>query len=543
MKSLRILVAVCLCSTLAYAQNVIIPGQSADIKFSDLDGDGNPDVIFTGKSNAELGRGIALNDGTGLFTRSSLDVMNATNACGFADFDNNGLQDYYVFGEGADNAGAIFFQNADGSFTKDQSSFSGMNMLDPDVTMVDFNNDGYIDLFISGWDNNTQQRFSAIYLNNGASKFTIFSQPNLIAKGYGSSVWGDVDGDGWLDLLLNGDGGANGETSNDIYRLYRNNKGVLEPKATFNDYRQISVGDGARMVDWDNDGKLDIILTGWSNTKNRQATVLFTCTDRTNFTFTESTLGNTDFPGVSESSIETADLNNDGRIDLLISGFNGNQTTQVGKYNRNIFGYYLNQSSTFNTKPGACSGLTQVVATDGGKATVTLSWNAATDDKTPQAALTYNLSLKNKTTGKWLYNPLAVMVGTTNGWRRIAAPGNVFSNRKWLLTNLPEGTYEWTVQAIDANFTGGMFVTAKSFTVMPMAVKEVLSGIKIEAANGVLKIENKNSNAATVSVYGIAGTLVRQLSVNGSQTQPLPPGVYIVRASDGAKSLIQKVVL
>jgi len=162
-----------------------------------------------------------------------------------------------------------------------------------------------------------------------------------------------VDGDGWLDLLLNGDGGANGEASSDIYRLYRNNHGVLEPYTVFNDYCQISVGDGARIVDWDNDGKLDIILTGWSASKARQATMLFTGTSATDFTFSESTLSKTDFPGVSESSIETADLNIDAKIDLLITGFNGSQANQAGIYNRNICGYYINQSVATNAKPSA----------------------------------------------------------------------------------------------------------------------------------------------------------------------------------------------
>jgi len=526
----------------AATSNVITPGTLADIKFGDLDGDGYMDVIFNGKSNAELGRGIAMNDGAGVFTRSTLDVTAATVSCGFADFDNNGFSDYYVFGNGL-NGSAIFFQQADGTFTKDQSSFAAFNLIDADVTTIDFNNDGHIDLFVSGWDDIAKQRFSAIFINDGTGKFAALAQPNLIQKGYGSSVWGDVDGDGWLDLLLNGDGGANGETSSDIYRLYKNNKGVLESKATFNDYRQISVGDGARMVDWDNDGKLDVILTGWSNTKSRQATTLFLGSDAANFVFAESALSNTDFPGVSESSIETADINNDGRIDLLITGFNGSQTTQVGKFNRNICGFYLNQSSVFNTKPGVCSGLAQVIGKNGDHTTVTLSWNAAVDDKTPQASITYNISLKNKTTGKWLYNPMAVMIGTTNGWRRIAAMGNVFTNRKWVLSDLPEGTYEWTVQAIDANFTGGMFITAKSFTISPTGIEEILSGVNIGKVDGKLQIDNKNSDLVSISIFSTTGGIIKQLKVDGTASVSLQPGIYIVKANDGVKNRIQKVVL
>jgi len=529
--------------TLKTTDNAIVTGQYADIKVGDIDGDGNLDVIYGGNSKAETGKGIALNDGSGIFTRTPLDVRPATSSCGFADLDNNGLLDYYVMGNGTENQGAIFFQNTDGTFTKDQSSFSGLNLTNADITTVDFNNDGYIDLFISGFDNTLQQRYSGILLNNGAGKFTVMDQPGLIQKGFGSSVWGDVDGDGWLDLLLNGDGGANGETSSNIYRLYRNNHGVLEPKTVFNDYRQISIGDGARMVDWDNDGKLDIILTGWSASKARQATVLFNGTSSSGFTFTESPLSNTDFPGVSQSSIETADLNNDGKIDLLITGFNGTQTNQVGKYNRNICGYYLNQSVATNAKPSTPGYLKQVVSNTGDINTVTFSWNVALDDKTPQASLTYNLSLKNTLTGKWLYNPMAVMSGTTNGWRRVAGLGNVFTNRKWVLNGLPTGTYEWTVQAIDANFVGGSFAYPKTFTIAATDVSEINSEVSIGTTDRNLVVNNKSGNTLEITVYTPAGSMLNQIKTGNFVSVPLTRGMYIVKVSDGKKTMTRKVVI
>ena len=523
--------------------NVITPGQYADIKFGDIEGDGNLDAIFTGNNSAAIGNGIALNNGSGIFTRSSLDVSSASTSCGFADFDNNGLIDYYIIGNGIENNGSIFFQNQDGSFTKDQSAFSGLTIIDADVTIVDFNNDGFIDMFVTGWNDNTQQGYSAILINNGKGKFTVMDQPDLIQKGYGSSVWGDVDGDGWLDLLLNGDGGANGEPSSDIYRLYKNNHGVLEPKTTFNDYRQLSVGDGARMIDWDNDGKLDVILTGWSNTKSREVTELFTGTSSANFTFTESPLSDTDFPGVSQSSIETADLNNDGRIDLLITGFNGNEQNQVGKYNRNICGYYLNQTPVTNTKPSAPGNLTQVVSNTGNQNTISFSWSAAMDDKTPQASLTYNLSLMNITTGKWLYNPMAVMFGSNNGWRKVAALGNVFTNRKWVLSGLTEGTYQWTVQAIDANFVGGTFANTKTFTIAPTDITEISSDVSFGTSKGELFINNKSGTPMDITVYSVSGSLINQLKGTGYISIPLRQGIYIVKTKVGLQMLIKKIII
>ncbi len=529
--------------TLQGTENVITPGHFADIKFGDIDGDGNLDVIFNGNSNGGTGKGIAINNGAGIFTRTTLDVTNATISCGFADFNNDGLLDYYVIGNGADNKGNLFFQKLNGTFIKDQSSFENLKLVDPEISTVDFNNDGYIDMFVNGWDDSAMTRISAMLINDGFGKFAAMAQPGVVRKGFGSATWADVNGDGWMDLLLNGDGGADGEGSSDIYRLYKNNAGNLEAKATFNDYRQISVGDGARMVDWDNDGDLDIILTGWSNSKGRQATMLFKCTNAANFSFVEDALSNTDFPGVSESSIETADLNNDGKIDLLITGYNGNQVDQVGKFDRNICGYYLNKTAVANVKPSAVSNLAQVITKSGEETMVAFTWNAATDDKTPQKSLTYNLALKNTTTGKWMYNPMAVIGGATDGWRKVAMHGNVFGNKGWNLYNLPKGNYEWTVQAIDANFVGGTFAAVKTFTITTTGLKEIISGVSISVTNGKLMVNNTTGNSMNISIYTSTGSLVKQLKTSNFEPMSLCNGVYIVKANNGIKTMIQKVVL
>ena len=526
--------------TLQAGTDVINPGHSADIKMGDINGDGFMDVIFNGNDNGAAGRGIALNNGTGIFSipATPYDVTSATISCGFADFNNDGLLDYYVIGNGATNIGTVFVQNLNGTFTKDNTSFTGTNIVDPDVTVLDFNKDGYLDMFICGWDDIAKSRISEILINNGFGHFNAMAQPNLIQKGFGSSVWADVDGDGWLDLLLNGDGGANGENSSDIYRLYKNNGGLLEPKATFNDYRQVAVGDGARIVDWDNDGKLDIILTGWSNTKKRQVTILFKGTDPANFTFVEDTNFSSSIPGVSESSIETADMNNDGKIDLLITGGNYGQTAGLTDF---LSGYVLNTSTAVNVKPTAPTGL---AITNTGTDPIVLTWNAATDDHTPANSLTYNVSLKNTTTGKWLYNPMAVMGGANDGWRKVAGVmGNVYTNKRWELYNLPKGNYEWTVQAIDANFVGGSFATVKTFTVNSTGLNEVIDGVKISTTYGKLLISNKSGNEMGVAVFSTTGSLVKQIKSTDFLSMPLKQGVYIVKAMIGNKTMVQKVVL
>ena len=54
---------------------------------------------------------------------------------------------------------------------------------------------------------------SKVFINDYFGGFSVSSQANIIQKGWGSATWFDVDADGNLDLLLNGDGGADGEGS------------------------------------------------------------------------------------------------------------------------------------------------------------------------------------------------------------------------------------------------------------------------------------------------------------------------------------------
>jgi len=52
-----------------------------------------------------------------------------------------------------------------------------------------------------------------------------------------------------------------------------------------------------------------------------------------------------------------------------------------------------------------------------------------------------------------------------DGTRRIAALGNTQYRLSWSLTNLPGGTYYWSVQAVDHSFAGSAFATEQTFTI------------------------------------------------------------------------------
>jgi hypothetical protein len=541
--------------------NVIVTGGLTHIEFGDIDGDGDLDVIFQGTPGSGVTSqvGIALNDGKGVFTLADpvkYPLISMNGSCGFADFNNDGLLDYYIIGNtsgGVRNA-AIFFHQPNGSFVIDDSSFSQFDLIDPQVSVVDFNNDGYMDIFITAWKNaplaagEATGRFCATFANDGFGHFTIYNQPNIISKSFGSASWGDVDGDGWLDLLLNGDGWVNTtENSDGVVRLYKNTSGTLVPKTTFSFFRQLNVGGGNKLVDWDNDGNLDVIAGGWNDTKARQATSLYLCTNSSNFTYSDSPLSDTYFPGLSEDTYEVADLNNDGKTDLLMMGFNGNQTTQIGKFQKNICGWCPNASVTASTTPAAPTNLVSLVEGTGSDQMVTLSWSAPTSESGKKGT-SYNLAVKNKTTGKWLYNPMAIIGGTKNGWRQVTGMGNVCVDKKWELYNLPAGEYEWNVQAINGAYLGGAFATTKTFTIAGnTAIGSVEQAYKPSVYcdnNGALVIStNSNQLPTTVNVFTVNGIKVFERNFSNKVEETFKSGIYIVEVKSELGVFKTKVVV
>ena len=130
--------------------------------------------------------------------------------CGvaFLDYDNDGWEDIYILsgtrleGGNPDWTNRLYKNNRDGTFT-DVTKEAGLTRTGwaGSVTVGDYNNDGYEDIFVTYYGQNV------LYRNNGDGTFTdVTEKAGLISKG--KPMWNsgctflDFDRDGNLDLFV-----------------------------------------------------------------------------------------------------------------------------------------------------------------------------------------------------------------------------------------------------------------------------------------------------------------------------------------------------
>jgi len=141
--------------------------------------------------------------------------------------------------------------------------------------------------------------------------------------------------------------------------------------------------------------------------------------------------------GFSGGSFSWLDIDGEGDLDYFIAGSyfvpggNGLVETQMH--------LYINDAAAENLAPTAPSLLGSQVA---GGGSVALWWSSASDDLTPNAALTYELSLYRA----------GVPVSTAH---RLPEPGGLSAVNEWALSGLPEGSYTWTLEAVDSAYNTG----------------------------------------------------------------------------------------
>lgn len=255
-----------------------------------------------------------------------LDLLGHAGGSIVEDFDGDGNLDVMVSSTGLSDQLRYFRNNGEGTFTERtteaglQGQLGGLNIIH-----ADYNNDGYPDVLVTrgGWmtfDSGEGNHPDSLLRNDGHGRFTDVTEKAGLLRFHPNqaAAWGDYDNDGWVDLFL---GNESWENQTHPPELFHNNG-----DGTFSD-RAASVGitsagyiKGAAWGDYNNDGLLDLYVSviGKPNILYRNDG------ERSGrWSFTDVTLE----AGVAEPVYSFAtwfwDYDNDGWLDLFVAGFGG----------------------------------------------------------------------------------------------------------------------------------------------------------------------------------------------------------------------------
>jgi hypothetical protein len=195
--------------------------------------------------------------------------LNAVGRAGGAileDFDGDGYIDVMFSSVGLRDQLRYFHNNADGSFTE-RTRQSGLTGITGglNITSVDYNNDGYVDVFIprGAWLGPAGHHPSSLLRNNGDGTFDdVTEQAGLLSlRPSHTAAWADFNNDGRLDLFLGAETTPGYHESNPC-QLYQNNgDGTFTDVAGKVGVNIVGWVKGAAWGDYDNDGLQDLYVS------------------------------------------------------------------------------------------------------------------------------------------------------------------------------------------------------------------------------------------------------------------------------------------
>jgi hypothetical protein len=481
----------------------------------DINGDGKPDVVINNMFGTSYGIKVFMtipsttaSSGTNTSTTPPTPYPGTTSGiynvrdlgnglykakARVVDLNNDGQAEVVVagltssFASGKFNLIVYSYDKKTGNFTTTDLSSQITSLNSAVFDLGDIDNDQDIDLIVSGFSSSGGYK-SYVYKNTttlGGAFTLAVTTDNLIAVKDGTADLIDFDSDGDLDAVISGTSSAG-----DVFEVYMNqtkqgkpgwpklsNLGLLPARNS-----KVDLGD------FNGDGYSDLLYSG--TIEGQGETTKLSEFNPLTKKYVDSKF---DVSDVINAEVEFGDLDGDGDLDFALSGENKatvgtytfrtyvnvrNQSAKVAKQALSEMGVMATGSSTVDTPleyvenvaPSTPVVESQTVLTGittaANTTPVEFVWKPSTDDHTPVEGLTYAVRIGTTPGGDDIMSPNA----NADGTRKTGDKGNAEHNLKWRLS-LPDGTYYWSVQAVDASYAGSAFSQEKNFVLKASGIK------------------------------------------------------------------------
>ena len=475
--------------------------------FADIDADGDAD-LYIGIINGPIA--FVENDG-GTYT------IQPENNVGLKDIGNNAAPDLVDWDEDGDMDAVVsdgnvlrYFENSGGLYAEvpgqdsplaSVNAFIGENALESlTPTFVDWNGDGYQDLFIGSGNEATPIYY---FENDQFGELANSTTPFGDYAGSKSAVdFMDWDGDGDLDAFV-------GNKEGNILYFENDGTGALTQNDASNPFDGDSFGENAQpsFYDWDGDGDLDAFIG------KGDGSIEYWVNTGTDF---EKSDTDNDFDGLKfvKNPVPTfGDIDGDGVQDALVGD-------RAGK-----LWYFSNEGTAQPPVAGSSIGdqfLVENLAFD-----LTLADDAFSD---PNDDIV-------------VYRAKQADGSTLPAWLSFDRSTRSFSGTP---SSANIGSVEVMVEAVDADNN----LATTNFTIYVTTVTgiEELAGFSIypNPTTHMLKISDESRSMKTVQIMSLNGSIVRELRSANDLTeinvQDLRAGVYVLRISNAEKTIGLKFI-
>ncbi|HAN78842.1 MAG TPA: hypothetical protein DCQ31_14315, partial [Bacteroidales bacterium] len=420
-----------------YPDQFLINGKQ---EWIDYNNDGFLDLFYTGAAQNETeyflfknNKGISferINFGVGLF--------GAIISADWGDYDNDGDLDLLASFQGAEYR-LYVIRNDNGLFSVQNPNImhADFNASYPLIDFVgfakwfDYNNDGYLDIFLDGGIPNNYSGIK-IYENDKSGTFinSVLVGTSDIYSLAANSSFADYNADGYPDILVTR---GNGKVV-----VYKNNGNKTFTSTVLLETAVVDLGDAnigyAEWIDYNNDGKIDVLCSGFQT--NKTLTALFKNTG-TGFEIENGV----EFKQIGDGRISIGDYNNDQNVDIALTGLlNGVKYTKI----------YKNNSSNVQNKPEIPTNFSVSTSLK----TATFTWSDAVNSNS------YNIFVRSAT--DTIVMPAA---NTETGYLKVFGMGNAGMAKTFILNKMKSGTYYWKVQAVSNSFVGGSWSNEQMFEI------------------------------------------------------------------------------